>query len=99
MVEHQRDKPRTWVQIVASVMFFLCSFAFFLSFFHCYPGEALEGPILTGIFKELNNVDSNNDIKYERLLYYDQLWTFIEKNVFNKNMSIKSPHEEKRAAE
>ena len=31
--------------------------------FLCYPGESLEGPILTGVCKKLNNVDSNNDIQ------------------------------------
>ena len=32
------------------------------SFFLCYPGEALEGPILTGVSNKLNNIDSNNGI-------------------------------------
>ena len=31
-------------------------------FFLCYPGEALEGPISTGVSNELNNIDSNNGI-------------------------------------
>ena len=44
-VEHHRDKPRTWLQIEASVRFFICPVAFFLL---CYPCEALEGPISSG---------------------------------------------------
>ena len=39
-VEHRRDKPRTWVQILGSAIFFPLR-----SFFLCYPGDALEGPI------------------------------------------------------
>ena len=30
-VEHRRDKPKTWVQILARVIFLFCSVAFFLS--------------------------------------------------------------------
>ena len=30
--------------------------------FLCYPGEALEGSISTGISNKLNNIDSNNGI-------------------------------------
>ena len=33
-----------------------------LSFLLCYTGEALEGPISTGISNKLNNIDSNNGI-------------------------------------
>ena len=43
-VEHRRDKPWTWVQILASVILFLVRLC---SFFLCYPCEALEGPTLT----------------------------------------------------
>ena len=32
------------------------------SFFLCYTGEALEGPISTGVSSKLNNIDSNNGI-------------------------------------
>ena len=32
------------------------------SFFLCYHGEALEGPISTGVSNKLNNIDSNNGI-------------------------------------
>ena len=45
-MSHQRDKPRTWVLILASVRFFICSVALFLL---CYPCEALEGQILTRV--------------------------------------------------
>ena len=43
-VEHLRDKPRTWVQMLANVRSLMCSVALFHL---CYPCEALEGPILT----------------------------------------------------
>ena len=36
------DMPRTWVRVLASVIFFICSVA---SFLMCCPCEALEGPI------------------------------------------------------
>ena len=39
------------------------------SFFLCYPGEALEGPISTGVSNELNNIDSNNGILISKILY------------------------------
>ena len=45
-VEHRRDKPKTWVQILASVRFVICSVAFFHL---CYSCEALEGPISTRV--------------------------------------------------
>ena len=38
------------------------------SFFLCYPGEALEGPILTG-FVKFNNVDSQNDGQKDHYVY------------------------------
>ena len=43
-VEQRRDNPKTWVRILASVIFFICSVAFFLL---CYPYEALEGQLWT----------------------------------------------------
>ena len=72
------------------------------SFFLCYPGEALEGPISTRVSENLTMLIQITAYRYEKkLLYkkYNQLWTFIEKNAVSKNMSIKSPHEGKRAAE
>ena len=35
--------------------------------FHCYPGEALDDPISTGVCKEFNNVDSNNDRQIKKI--------------------------------
>ena len=46
LVEHRCAKPRTWVQILASVIFFIFPLR---SFFLCYHGEKLEGPISTGV--------------------------------------------------
>ena len=40
------EKPRTWVRVLASVRFFICSVA---SFLLCCPCEALEGPISTRV--------------------------------------------------
>ena len=45
-VERRRDKPKTWVRILASVRFFICSVALFIL---CHPREALVGPILTWV--------------------------------------------------
>ena len=39
------------------------------SFFLCYPGEALEGPISTGVSNKLNNIDSNNGILISKKYY------------------------------
>ena len=40
---------------------------FLRSFFLCYPGEALEGPISTWVIKKtLNNIDSNNGIQISK---------------------------------
>ena len=36
------EKPGTWVRVLASVRFFICSVA---SFLLCCPCEAMEGPI------------------------------------------------------
>ena len=82
---------RTWVQILASVFFLLFSLH---SFFLCYPGEALEGPISTGVSKKLSNVDSNNSIQISKKynaketvdiqLDIQQLWTFIQKILLTK---------------
>ena len=40
------EKPGTWVRMLASVRFFICSVA---SFLLCCPCEALEGPISTRV--------------------------------------------------
>ena len=39
------------------------------SFFLCYPGEALEGPISTVVSNKLNNIDSNNGILISKKYY------------------------------
>ena len=39
------------------------------SFFLCYPGEVLEGPISTGVSNKLNNIDSNNGILISQKYY------------------------------
>ena len=46
LVERWRDKPKGWIRILACVRFLFVAF-----FLLCYPGEALEGPILTGVSK------------------------------------------------
>ena len=40
------------------------------TFFLCYPGEALEGPISTGISNKLKNIDSNNGILISQKILY-----------------------------
>ena len=60
LVEHRRDKPRNWVQILASVRFFFFSVAFFLL---CYPCEALEGSISIRVLHYLITLTNKNDIK------------------------------------
>ena len=57
-VEHRRDKPRTWVQILASVIFFICSVAFFLSLL---PWRSARRSNFDWGLQKLNNVDSSND--------------------------------------
>ena len=47
-VEHWRDKPRALIRILACVRFL---FVPLRSCFLCYPGEAMEGPISTGVCK------------------------------------------------
>ena len=66
-VEHQCDKPRSWVQILASVIFLFCSVAFFLSLL---PDEALGGPISTGVCKNLTMLIQITTYRYEKLLCY-----------------------------
>ena len=46
-VEDQRDNPRVLGSNPCKCHIFL--FVLLCSFFLCYPGEALEGPILTGV--------------------------------------------------
>ena len=63
-MEHRHDKPRTWVQILASVIFFPLR-----SFFLCYPSEALEGPISIWVCKNSTMLIQITTYKYEKLLY------------------------------
>ena len=58
-VEHRRDKPRTWVQIITSVIFFICSVALFLSL---QPWRGVGMSNFNWGLQRLN-VDSNNDIQ------------------------------------
>ena len=64
-VEHRRDKPRTRVQILASVIFL---FAPLRSFFLCYTGEALEGKISTGVCKNSAMLIKTTTYKEQKLL-------------------------------
>ena len=66
-VEHRRDKPRKWVQFLASVIFLICSVAFFLSLL---PGEALEGQISTGVCKNSTMLIQITTYIYEKKLIY-----------------------------
>ena len=55
------------------------------SFFLCYPGEAIEGPISTGVCK-FNNVDSYNDrqIKKNTILEIESTVDINKKNAVNR---------------
>ena len=64
------EKPGTWVRILASVRFFICSVA---SFLLCCPCEALEGPISTGFAYFNNNVDSKRHIILRTAILYNEI--------------------------
>ena len=64
-VDHRRDKPWTCFRILASVIFFICSVGLFLI---CYSGEALEGPISTGVCKNSTMLTQITTYKYKK--YY-----------------------------
>ena len=57
-VEHRCDRPRTWVRVLASVMFFICSVAFFL---YLLPWRSVGRSNFDWGLHRLNNVDSYND--------------------------------------
>ena len=59
-VEHRRDKPRTSVQILASVILFICSAAFFLPLL---PWRSVDWSNFDRGLQRLNNGDSINDIQ------------------------------------
>ena len=66
-VEHRLDKPWAWVQILASVMFFIFSVAFIPSML---PWRSDGRSNLNRGLQKFNNVDPNNDRQiYEKLLY------------------------------
>ena len=67
-VDHRRDKPWTWVRILASVRYSL--FVPLRSFFLCYPSEELEGQISTGVCKNSTMLIQITADKYKKLLYY-----------------------------
>ena len=97
-IEHRRDNPRTWVQILASVIFFICSVAFLLSLL---PWRRDKWSNIDWGLQKLSNVDSNNDIQIRKIIMLK-----IESNVYiyrkkavNNNISIKGTHEVKRASE
>ena len=62
-VEHLGDKPRTWVQILASVIFFICSVALFLSLL---PWRSVGGQNSTGVCKKSPMVIHINDMQNEQ---------------------------------
>ena len=59
-VEHRRDKPRTCVQILASVMFLICSVAFFLSLL---PRRSVGRSNFDWSLQKLTIVHSHNDMQ------------------------------------
>ena len=59
LVERRRDMPKDLGANPSECHIFYLFLAFFFSLL---PGEALEGPISTGVSNELNNIDSNNGI-------------------------------------
>ena len=83
-VEHRRDKPRTWVQILASAIFL---FVPLRSFFLCYPGEALEGPISTGVCKNSTMLIQIVTYKYEKLLCY--IYILMHSEIYMEKMAQK----------
>ena len=63
---HRRDNPKTWVQVLASVIFLFCPLR---SFFLCYNGEALEGPISTAVCINSTMLIQIATYKYEIYIY------------------------------
>ena len=82
-VKHRRDKPRTCVQILASVIFFICSVAFFLSLL---PWRSVGRPNFVWDLQNLAMLIQITTYRYKKLLCYkyNELWTFIEKNAVSK---------------
>ena len=55
-------------------------------FFLCCPGEALKGPISTGVSKKTNNVDSNNGIQISKNYYAKEIESTVD--IHRKNTVI-----------
>ena len=64
-VEHRRDMLKDLGSNSSECHLLFVSLC---SFFLCYPGEAVECSISTGVCKELYNVDSNNGIQMSKKL-------------------------------
>ena len=81
-VEHGGDKPR----VLGSNPSKCHIFHLLRSFFLCYPGEALEGQILTEVCKNLTMLIQITTYRYEKLLYIykNELWKKMV--VFADNM-------------
>ena len=94
LVERRRDMPKDLGSNHSECHIFL--FVPLRSFFLCYPGEALEGPISTGVAIKLSNNDSNNGILISKntiLNKLNQLWSSIEKtSVNNKKHVVQKVH-------
>ena len=57
-VKHRRDKPWAWVRILANVILFIFSVAFFISLL---PGRSVGRSNFDWGLQKFNNVDPNND--------------------------------------
>ena len=66
------------------------------SFFLCYPGEALGGPILTGVSNKLNNIDSNNGILISQKYYAIYIYIYINRLRLRLNNHKKSIRDNSR---
>ena len=88
-VERRRDKPWAWVRILASVIFFICSVAFFLSLL---PWRCVGMCNFDWGLQKLNNVDSNNDIQILKItiLKIEPTVDIHRKNTVSKTRRSKS---------
>ena len=82
------EKPGTWVRVLASVRFFICSVA---SFLLCCPCDAQEGPISTKVAYLNTNVDSKRHIiiRTATLYIYIYIWTAMLYNEINTGQIMK----------
>ena len=82
------EKPGTWVRVLASVRFFICSVA---SFLLCCPCDALEEPISTKVAYLNTNVDSKRHIiiRTATLYIYIYIWTAMLYNEINTGQIMK----------